>query len=108
MKNGRQKVKLFTKEIEEKLQAQYKYGSNMDQNVVCKIFDPYGEWTWYLMNQDPDDPDYLWGIVKGFEVESGSIWKSDLESVGRLERDLHFEPVPASQVWEKLMAGEHV
>lgn len=101
-------MKLFTKEIEAKLQTQYQHGSSLDQDVVCKIFDPMGDWTWYLMNQAPDEPDYLWGIADGFEVESGSISKSELESIGRLERDLYFEPMPARKVWEKLMAGEHV
>ena len=65
-------MKLMTKEIEKKARTQYPLGSDMTQNVVAKFFDPTGSWTWYLMNQDPEDPDYLWGIVKGFEVEMGA------------------------------------
>ena len=45
---------LFTKEIEQQLQAQYPLGSSLDQMVVCKIFNPYGSGTWYVMNQDPE------------------------------------------------------
>ena len=43
----------------------------------------------------------------------GSISLSELESVrGALgigiERDLHFTPIPASEIWEKLNRGVHV
>lgn len=64
-------MKLFTKEIESKLQAQYELASELEkQVVVCKIFNPYGAGTWYLLNQDPD---YLWGICIINEVEIGSL-----------------------------------
>lgn len=100
-------MKLITQEISKKAQAQYKLGSDMNQIIVAKFFDPSGSWTWYLMNQDPKDPDYLWGIVDGFEVEMGSFSLSELESYRGLfglgiERDLYFEPIKASELWEKL------
>jgi hypothetical protein len=65
------------------------------------------------MNQDCSDPDYLWGIVKGVDVELGSFSLSELSNHrGRLglgiERDLYFTPKPAKEIWEKLNAGEHV
>lgn len=106
-------MKLLTKEISRGLQAQYSKGSDLEQMVVCKIFDPCGRRTWYLMNQDPDDLDYLWGIVKGFELEMGSVLLSELESVRNklglgLERDLHFKPVSAKEVWEVLSHGKHI
>jgi len=104
-------MKLFTKEIEQQLQAQYQQGSSMEQMVVCKIFNPYGAGTWYVMNQDPEDPDYLWGIADIFEPETGSYSKSDLEqlriNIGgfqlALELDLYWSPKPAREVWEELM-----
>jgi len=104
-------MKLITDEIAKQAQIQYKKGSSFDQMVVAKFFDPFGSWSWYLMNQDPEDPDYLWGIVKGFEVEMGSFSLSELESVTmfghpRIERDLYFAPVPARNLWEKLQKGE--
>jgi len=106
-------MKLMTKEIERKAQAQFSKGSDMDQMVVAKFFDPCGSWTWYLMNQDPDAPDYLWGIVKGFEVEMGSFSLSELQSVRRqfglgIERDKYFTPKPAKEVWDRLNNGEHI
>jgi hypothetical protein len=106
-------MELLTKEISEKLQEQFPMGSDFEQMVIAKLFDPCGSWTWYLMNQDPEDPDYLWGIVDGFEVEMGSISLSELESFkGKfglgIERDLYFNPIPAREIWEKLNKGQHV
>jgi len=106
-------MKLMTKAIERKAQKQYPLGSDMSQHVVAKFFDPCGSWSWYLMNQDPDDPDYLWGIVKGFEVEMGSFSLSELQSIeGRfglgIERDLYFKPMIAKDVYEKLNTGMHI
>ena len=107
-------MKLFTKEIEKKLQEQYQSGSDLaKQVVVAKIFDPMSQWTWYLLNQDPEDPDYLWAIVRGFEVEIGSVGKKELETYkGKfglpLERDLYFRQRPAIEVWKALLNGEHV
>lgn len=106
-------MKLMTKEIEKKAQKQFSQGSDMTQLVVAKFFDPCGGWTWYLMNQDPEDPDYLWGIVKGSEVEMGSFSLSELSNHrGQLglgiERDLHFNPQPAEEIWDRLNKGEHI
>jgi hypothetical protein len=51
-------MKLFTKDIDKKLFAQYSMGNNLEaQQVVAKIFNPYGRGVWYLLNSDPNDPD---------------------------------------------------
>jgi hypothetical protein len=104
---------LFTKAIEKKLFSQYKYGSDLSkQMVVAKIFNPYGNGDWYLLNSDPADPDYIWAIVDLFEVEVGSVSKADLENarVGPyklpLERDLYFTPINAAEMLKKLRSGE--
>lgn len=106
-------MELMTKEIEVKAQGQFPKGSDMSQLVVAKFFDPTGSWTWYLMNQDPKDTDYLWGIVKGVEVEMGSFSLAELSSVkGALglgiERDKWFTPKPAQEIWDRLNNGEHI
>ena len=94
------------------LTSQFHKGAILEgQNVIVKLFDPCGSWTWYFMNQDPEDPTYLWGIVKGFEIEMGSMYLPELEEYrGRLEigieRDLNFNPLPAKEVWERLLRGE--
>ena len=105
-------MKLMTKKIKEQAEKQYELGSDMDQKVVAKFFG--GSWTWYLMNLDPEDNKYAWGIVKGFETDMGSFNIDDLQSIKMpplgtsVERDLYFEPMKAKDVWDKLNRGEHV
>jgi len=107
-------MKLLTKKIEKIAQKQFKFGADMDkQKVVGKLFDLCGGWSWYIMSQDPKDPDYLWGIVDGFEVEMGSFSLSELEGAKSrfglgIERDKWFKPQPAKEVWDLLLAGKHV
>jgi hypothetical protein len=102
-------MKLFTKAIEAKAQAQYPLGSDLEkQVVVAKFFNPTGAGTWYLVNQDPNDPNYCWGIVDLFEIEVGSFSKSELENYrGKyglgIERDLHFEEVNARELLKRLI-----
>jgi hypothetical protein len=106
-------MKLFTKAENAKLFANYSKGSNMaNQNVVVKIFNPYGNGRWYIMNSDPNDPNYLWGIVDlGYGAEVGSISRSDLENYRNrfgwgFERDMSFRPKNAKMVLEGLRNGE--
>jgi len=47
----------------------------MNQKIIAKFFDPNSIWTWYLLgypSYDPD-PDHLWGIIKGHEIEIDGI-----------------------------------
>ena len=107
-------MKLMTKAIEKAARAQFPQGAELaNQKVVAKFFNPTGAWTWYLLNQDPEDPDYLWGIVQGDAVEMGSFSLSDLQKFrGRfglgIERDTGFRPRPAEEVWEQLNEGRHI
>lgn len=109
-------MKLFTKEIDRMLFNQYPKGADLeDQVVVAKIFNPYGRGTWYLINSDPQDPDYLWVIADFYETEVGSASRSELESIRikiggmqlGLERDLSFSPKKASEVLSGLLQGKH-
>lgn len=107
-------MKLFTKEINAKLFKQFPMGSNLEkQFVVAKVFNPYGEGRWFLLNSDPEDSDYIWAIVQmNGEVEMGSVSRRELETlkVGRwklpLERDLGFSPVNAAQLMSGLREGK--
>ena len=104
--NNKQKgkqMKLLTKEITEKATKQYDKGSDMEQMVVAKFFNPIGSWSWYLMNLG-EDKDYAWGIVDGNAVEMGSWLMSELLGLG-IERDIHFRSVPASELWKELNNG---
>jgi hypothetical protein len=106
-------MKLFTKEIEKKLQSQFQYGADLDkQKVIAKIFNPYGKGYWFILNQDPNDTDYLWAIVDLHAIEAGSVSKKELETieVGRfrlpLERDKGFSEISAKELWNGLLQGK--
>ena len=109
--NNKQKgkqMKLLTKEITEKATKQYDEGSDMEQMVVAKFFNPIGNGTWYLMNMDKDE-DYCWGIVDMFAIEMGSFSMRELQSIQLplnmgIERDKYFEPIKASELWKELNA----
>ena len=98
----------MTKAIQEQAEKQYDEGSDMEQKVVAKYFDPMGSWKWFLMNKKKDDS-YCWGIVKGHEVEMGSFSLDELKSMQpRIQRDLYFEPTPANEVWDVLQRGDFI
>ena len=109
-------MKLFTKEINDKLFKQYPKGADLNsQMAVAKIFNPYGNGRWFLLNSDPEDPNYLWAIVemgKG-NVEMGSVSRKELESIRvtawrfPLERDLSFRPRNAKEIYDGLLQGKH-
>tara|TARA_Y100000310_G_scaffold115265_1_gene113833 strand:+ start:521 stop:835 length:315 start_codon:yes stop_codon:yes gene_type:complete len=97
-------MKLLTKAIKNKATKQYPMGADMEQMVVAKFFNPCGRGTWYLMNMDGD---YCWGICHIYEWEIGSFSIGELEGVSmpfglKIERDLYFKPVKASELWTKL------
>jgi len=105
--------KLFTKQIDDMLFKQYAYGNDLSkQKVVAKIFNPYGRGVWYLLNSDPQDPDYIWAIVDLFEPEVGSVSRQDLETIKvppfklNLERDIYFQPINAQELLNRVMQGE--
>jgi hypothetical protein len=92
---------------------QYHKSADLDnQIVVAKIFNPYGNGVWYLLNSDPQDPDYIWAIVDLFEVEMGSVSRSELEGLKvppfnlPLERDLYFTPMNAKSLYNDLLKGK--
>jgi Protein of unknown function (DUF2958) len=66
-----------------------------------KFFQPWGGWTWFVVEFDGDDE--CFGLVDGFEVELGSFSLRELESLRgpgglRIERDLHFTPTAMGEV----------
>lgn len=108
-------MELFTEEIIQRLTAQYDLGGFLEkQQIVCKIFNPYSVGTWYCINIDPSNHDYIWCIADIYEPEVGSVLRSELEGMlvppfqMPLERDLHFQPMNAQEAYEKLLAGKHL
>ena len=76
-----------------------------DPTVWIKLFTPDSNWTWYLTEFDPNER-MGFGLVIGPEQELGYISLDEMtESRGplglRVERDLHFQPQPLSQVRAK-------
>jgi hypothetical protein len=107
-------MKLFNKTIDRQLFKQYSLGSDLSkQEVVVKIFNPTGQGNWFILNSDPEDPDYLWAIVDlGYGAEVGSVSRSELENYrGRFglgfERDLGFDPINAEELYKGLRRGEY-
>lgn len=107
----------LTKAEMKQLQSQYKMGSDLSkQNVIVKIFNPYGRGTWYLVNQDPNDTNYVWGIVDmGYGVSVGSFSLRELESLRvkvfgaqfPLEKDRYFDPKNAMMMFNSLNEGNY-
>jgi len=107
-------MKLFNKTIDRQLFKQYLLASDLSkQEVVVKIFNPYGNGTWFILNSDPNESDYLWAIVDlGYGAEIGSVSRSELEEYRNkfgfgFERDLSFEPVNAEELYAGLLNGEY-
>jgi hypothetical protein len=107
-------MKLFTKDIDKKLFAQYSKGADLEnQKVVAKIFNPYGRGRWYLLNSDPNDPDYIWAIVQmDDDIDVGSVSRRELENIKvppfrlGLERDIYFSEVNAAELFKGLFSGK--
>jgi hypothetical protein len=95
--------KLLTEELKKSLPAPYSQEDNPDPMVWVKFFSPYSQWTWYATEFDPKD-EVFFGLVKGFEEELGYFCLEELEEVTvfgdvpGVERDLHWEPRPLSEV----------
>jgi len=107
-------MRLFNKTIDRQLFKQYSLGSDLSkQEVVAKIFNPYGNGTWFILNSDPEDPEYLWAIVDlGYGAEVGSVGRSELENYRNrmgwgFERDLSFDPVNALELYNGLSEGKY-
>ena len=111
-------MKLLTKELLKKLEAQDPYSptgpgrelTKDEELVIAKFFTPDANWTWYAVSASPD-PDtgdvQFFGLVDGLEVELGYFWLSELQKVrGKLglpvERDLYWEPVTLMSLMETL------
>lgn len=71
-----------------------------DPEVYGKIFTPDSNWTWMVVEYDPDER-LFFGLVKGLEKELGYFSLPELEEVRGplglpIERDLHWQRCPLS------------
>ena len=119
-------MKLLTKAIRKKLPGLYgQEGKGDDAIVHIKFFTPDAQWTWYILEGNPeyntikdwpmwqqvDDDDiidfHFFGLVDGLEVELGYFNLSDLEKVrGKfglpIERDMYWKPKTLGEVQKML------
>ena len=73
-----------------------------DPTVFIKLFTPDSNFTWLLLEYDPGQR-LGFGLTIGHEQELGYFSLEEMEECRgplglRIERDLHFEPQPLSQV----------
>jgi len=104
-------MKLLTKELEKKIPPLYSQEDNPDPMVVAKFFFPAGSATWWIIEGEHQEDDYLmFGLCMLFtpqEAELGYISLNELASVTgpfglKVERDMYWEPKPLSKVRESL------
>jgi hypothetical protein len=97
-------MKLLTQEVLSRLPALGSQENEKDPIVQVKFFTPDAGWTWYATEGSPEGDDFIFfGYVQGVEPEWGYFSLRELRTVrGALglpvERDLHFDPRPMSQV----------
>lgn len=78
----------------------YSQDGNKDAKVICKVFNPYGAGSWYILEAEKqENGDYrCFGLVSLHETELGYFMLSDLLNTRirvwgvslPLERDLYF------------------
>jgi hypothetical protein len=88
---------LLTKEIIKKIPKLYETEElePEDKMIHAKLFTPWSNWTWYVI--EFDGIDQCFGFVKGFDAEFGYFSLSELASIQgpaglRIERDRYFTP----------------
>ena len=91
---------LLPDEIKRKLPSLYSQENIKDPFAHVKFFCPWFSWTWYAV--EFDGKDLFFGKVIGQESELGYFSLSELKNLRgpgglRIERDIHFQPVPLSQ-----------
>lgn len=98
-------MELLPYEIRVTLPQLYATEHDPDPLARVKLFTPWTNWTWYLVEYDGRD--LAFGLVDGFEVELGHFSISELQAIRgphglTIERDQHFQPTAISVLREKL------
>jgi hypothetical protein len=94
-------MELLPESIAQQIPPLYAQEESPDPIAHVKFFTTDSNWTWYVTEYDAQD--IFFGLVQGFEEELGyfSLHElsqgTDLMGLG-IERDLHFQPTPLSQL----------
>lgn len=97
-------MKLLTAELRAQLPAIYAQSEKPDPMIFIKLFTPDSNWTWFITEGQQEEDDFiLFGYVNGHCLELGYVSLNELQRLRGprglpLERDLHFEPAPWSEV----------
>ena len=97
-------MKLLTAELRAQLPPLYAQDGAKDHMVYAKFFTPDANWTWFVIEGEPDVDDFrFFGYVIGLEEEWGYFSLKELTSTRGplglpIERDLYFKQGPFSEV----------
>ena len=72
-----------------------------DKKVHVKLFTPWSNWTWYIIECDGEDQ--CFGFVKGQEAEFGYFSLKELATIEgpfglKVERDRFFTPIQVGDI----------
>lgn len=96
----------FPDEVRNALPPLYAQEKEKDPVVHLKLFCPWNQWTWFATEGEQQGDDFIcFGYVIGQEREWGYFSITELSLVTgpfglKIERDIHFNPKPKSQVSE--------
>ena len=97
--SGLRRHRLMTKELGDTIPALYTNENVKDYDSVLvpvKLFSPYGNWTWYATEWDPETGT-CFGLIQGFETGLGYFSLDELAEatvfggVPTVERDLYWK-----------------
>lgn len=95
---------ILSEEDKKKLPKLYEQEKIEEKIVYLKIFVPWSNWTFFILEGEPDDDDFrMFAWVVGHEKELGYVSLNELEEIRgpgglTLEKDLYFEPKPLKEV----------
>jgi hypothetical protein len=87
----------FPKDVADTLPPLYSQDGKGDEAVVyVKFFQPWGSWTWFATEYDPEDR-LFFGMVHGFEKELGFFSLAEIQEIRgpgglKIERDIWWTP----------------
>ena len=89
-------MELLPTELREQLPKLYEQQETEDKIVYIKYFFPAGNWTWFVIEGEPQGDDFLFfGYVIGIDKEWGYFTLKQLEEINirglTVERDLYFK-----------------
>ena len=84
-----------------------------ERKPYVRLFTPYANWSWYIMEWDPETG-ICFGMVQGVEEEFGEFSLDELSEITLLampavERDRYWQPQTIGELksaWQKLRSGE--